>query len=200
HIVAVKPSHGANCELARQIVAQIKKPLQAARTFAPPPLLAKDGDAAKAESGTAAAPNVVMDTEKVLSYLPHRYPFMMVDKIVEISETRIVGVKNITFNEPYFQGHFPGHPIMPGVLQLEAMAQVAGLLTIIRTENVGKVAYFMSADNVKWRKPVKPGDTLFIEIDVTKARGKIGRAKGVCKVNGEVVSEAEMAFVIADRE
>ena len=104
----------------------------------------------------------------------------------------------MTINEPYFQGHFPGHPIMPGVLQLEAMAQVAGILMLRRAENVGQIAYFMAAEEVKWRKPVVPGDVLVIEIEMTKIRGKLGRAKGVCKVRGEIVSEAEVTFMLRE--
>jgi UDP-3-O-[3-hydroxymyristoyl] N-acetylglucosamine deacetylase/3-hydroxyacyl-[acyl-carrier-protein] dehydratase len=117
---------------------------------------------------------------------------------LSIEGEKIVALKNITINEPYFQGHFPGHPIMPGVLQLEAIAQVAGVITLQRAENLGKLAYFMSAERVKWRKPVRPGDTLIIEVELTKIRGKIGRASGVCKVDDEVVSEAEVTFMLVD--
>ena len=104
----------------------------------------------------------------------------------------------MSVNEPYFQGHFPNHPIMPGVLQLEAMAQVAGIMTLKQAENMGKLAYFISAESVKWRKPVRPGDTLVIEVELTKNRGKIGKAKGVCQVDGEAVSEAEVTFMLMD--
>jgi len=104
--------------------------------------------------------------------------------------------KNVTINEPFFQGHFPGHPIMPGVLQVEAIAQVAGVLMLRAGENAGKVAYFMSANNVKFRRPVRPGDQLIIEVEMGKSRGKIGKAKGVCKVGNDVVSEAEVMFSI----
>jgi UDP-3-O-[3-hydroxymyristoyl] N-acetylglucosamine deacetylase/3-hydroxyacyl-[acyl-carrier-protein] dehydratase len=103
-------------------------------------------------------------------------------------------------NEPHFNGHFPGHPIMPGVLQLEAMAQVAGVLLLKIIKAANQVAYFMAADNVKWRRPVVPGDVLVMEIELTKARGKIGKAKGICKVDGEIVSEAEVTFMLRDAE
>jgi UDP-3-O-[3-hydroxymyristoyl] N-acetylglucosamine deacetylase / 3-hydroxyacyl-[acyl-carrier-protein] dehydratase len=122
----------------------------------------------------------------------------MVDKVVKIEGNRIIGIKNVTVNEGFFQGHFPGHPIMPGVLQLEAIAQVAGILMLKKLENMGKMAYFMSAESVKWRNPVHPGDTLVIDVELTKARGKLGKAKGVCSVNGQTVSEAEVAFVLMD--
>jgi UDP-3-O-[3-hydroxymyristoyl] N-acetylglucosamine deacetylase/3-hydroxyacyl-[acyl-carrier-protein] dehydratase len=140
-----------------------------------------------------------LDTDRVMKILPHRYPFLMVDKIIKIDGSKIVGIKNVTINEPIFQGHFPGRPIMPGVLQLEAIAQVAGVLMLRQAENFGKLAYFMSAESVRWRKPVRPGDTLVIEVELTKARGKIGKAKGICLVNGETVSEAEVTFMLVDR-
>ena len=122
----------------------------------------------------------------------------MVDRVAKIDGNRIIGIKNVSMNEPFFQGHFPGHPIMPGVMQLEAIAQVAGILLIRKASITNQIAYFMSAENVKWRKPVVPGDTLVIEVEMTKARGKIGRAKGVCRVRGDVVSEADVTFMVTD--
>ncbi|MFO1514806.1 MAG: bifunctional UDP-3-O-[3-hydroxymyristoyl] N-acetylglucosamine deacetylase/3-hydroxyacyl-ACP dehydratase [Verrucomicrobiota bacterium] len=195
HLIAVKPSHAGNCEMARRIVTQMTKPLRAAQTFAPPP-----PKPAREEPGNEATPaaNAVMDIVEIMKTVPHRYPFLMVDKILSMEGSRVVGVKNVTINEPYFQGHFPGHPIMPGVLQLEAMAQVAGFLMLKTVAPGNQVAYFMSAENVKWRKPVLPGDVLTIEIEMTKMRGKIGKAKGVCKVAGEVVSEADVTFMVRE--
>jgi UDP-3-O-[3-hydroxymyristoyl] N-acetylglucosamine deacetylase/3-hydroxyacyl-[acyl-carrier-protein] dehydratase len=131
-----------------------------------------------------------------MQILPHRFPFLMVDRVTKIEGNKIFAVKGVTINEPYFQGHFPGHPIMPGVLQLEAIAQAAGILMMKQAENAGQIAYFMSAEDVKWRKPVVPGDTLIIEVELTKSRGRIGKAKGVCKVRGEIVSEAEVTFML----
>ena len=148
--------------------------------------------------GETASGEGAMDIEEVMKWLPHRYPFLMVDRILKIEGNRIVGLKNVTMNEPFFQGHFPGHPIMPGVLQLEAMAQVAGILLIKKAEAARQLAYFMAAEDVKWRKPVRPGDALIIDIELTKARGKIGKARGICKVGGEVVSEAEVTFMLRD--
>jgi UDP-3-O-[3-hydroxymyristoyl] N-acetylglucosamine deacetylase/3-hydroxyacyl-[acyl-carrier-protein] dehydratase len=195
HIVAVKPGHSANCELARQISLQMRKPLEAAQSFAPPPPVAP-----KAEDQIQLRDGDELDSVRLMKILPHRYPFLMVDRITKIDGTKITGLKNVTFNEPYFQGHFPNHPIMPGVLQLEAIAQVAGIMMLRQAENFGKLAYFMSAESVRWRKPVRPGDTLVISVEMTKSRGKVGRAKGVCSVNGETVSEAEVTFVLFDRE
>ena len=189
HLVAVKPSHAANCEFVRQIIAQMQKPLRATQTFAPPP-------------GKVAAPEPMisedgaMDIEQIMKLLPHRPPFLMVDRVLKMDGSKIVGVKNVTMNEGYFQGHFPGHPIMPGVLQLEAIAQVAGLLMMKHAETGRQLAYFMSAENVKWRKLVVPGDTLVIEVELMKTRGKICKAKGICKVGGEMVSEAKVTFML----
>lgn len=196
HVVAVKPSHSSNCELARKIDAQARKPLVASQTFAPPPP-AKETPA-KSEKGAEPADPTAMDVKEIMKVLPHRYPFLMVDRISKIEGNRIIGVKNVSINEGYFQGHFPGHPIMPGVLQLEAIAQVAGILMLKRLENMGKIAYFMSAESVKWRNPVHPGDVLVIDVELTKVRGKLGKAKGVCSVDGQTVSEAEVAFVLMD--
>ena len=138
------------------------------------------------------------DIGRIIGILPHRYPFLMVDRITRVEGNFISGVKGVTMNELYFQGHFPGHPIMPGVLQLEAIAQVAGILMLRQAENAGSIAYFMSAEDVKWRKPVVPGDTLVIEVELTRMRGRIGKAKGVCKVRGEVVSEANVTFMVRE--
>lgn len=171
---------------------QINKPLRAAQAFTPPPP-AKDGvpDAPMLEAGA-------MEIEQIMKLLPHRYPFILVDRILKMEGGRIVGMKNVTMNEPFFQGHFPGHPIMPGVLQLEAIAQVGGLMMMKHIEGGQQLAYFMAADDVKWRKPVVPGDTLIIEVELMKARGKICKARGICKVGGEIVSEAEVTFMLRD--
>jgi UDP-3-O-[3-hydroxymyristoyl] N-acetylglucosamine deacetylase/3-hydroxyacyl-[acyl-carrier-protein] dehydratase len=121
----------------------------------------------------------------------------MIDRVLKFEgENKAVGLKSITINEPFFQGHFPGLPVMPGVLQLEAMAQLASILFLRKTDDAGRIGFFMSADNVKFRKPVTPGDTLIIQVELIKSRGKIAKAAGHCTVNGEVVSEGEMTFAI----
>jgi UDP-3-O-[3-hydroxymyristoyl] N-acetylglucosamine deacetylase/3-hydroxyacyl-[acyl-carrier-protein] dehydratase len=200
HLIAVKPSHAANCEFVRQIIVQMNKPLRAAQTFAPPPAQvaapAKISSAVPGEEIVAG--DGALNVEEIMKLLPHRPPFLMLDRILKIDGHKITGIKNVTINEPYFQGHFPGHPIMPGVLQLEAMAQVAGVLLLKIIEAANQVAYFMSAENVKWRRPVFPGDVLVIEVELTKIRTKIGKGKGVCKVGGEIVSEAEITFMLRD--
>jgi len=214
HVVAVKPSHQANTEMAKAILSQTRRRIEVAQTFSPPPASATEKPSTKTAAGAAKPVSPVtdskpsetpvrdgatLDVEQVMQMLPHRPPFLMVDRVTRIEGNRITALKQVTMGEPYFAGHFPGHPIMPGVLQLEAMAQVAGLLLLREAENLGKLAYFMSAEEVKWRKPVRPGDTLVIDVEMTKIRGKIAKAKGVCLVDGETVSEANVTFMLVDR-
>lgn len=183
HVIAVRPGHGPNTELARAIVKQY----DTMRSMVPAAVNIPNGDA-------------VLDINELMKILPHRYPFLLVDRIIGFEgETKCTGMKNVTINEPFFQGHFPGHPIMPGVLQLEAMAQVACVVLLRMPENQGKIGYFMSANNVKWRKPVLPGDTLIIETEILKAKRSIATGIGRCIVNGQVVSEAELMFSVVDR-
>jgi len=202
HIVAVRPSHAANCEMARRIISQMRKPKQTAQTFAPPPDRVRPAKVAVEPKAaeTIVQDGAVLNVDQIMKVLPHRYPFLMVDRVTEVEGNHIVAIKNVSINEPFFEGHFPNHPIMPGVLQLEAIAQVAGILMLKKAENIGKLAYFMAAENVKWRKPVLPGDTLVIDAELTKSRGKIGKAQGKCLVGDEVVSEALVTFMLVDPE
>ena len=136
----------------------------------------------------------VLDINTIKKILPHRYPFLLVDRIMECGEKRVIGIKNVTINEPFFQGHFPGKPIMPGVLIIEAMAQVGGIGALNIKDNLGKLAYFMSIKEARFRKPVVPGDQLVMEIDLLKTKLSVMQARGVAKVSGEVVAEAEFMF------
>jgi beta-hydroxyacyl-ACP dehydratase FabZ len=142
----------------------------------------------------------MMDIREILDLLPHRYPFLLVDRILEVQgDDKIVGLKNVTMNEPFFQGHFPGHPIMPGVLIVEAMAQTGGILLMQKIkERAGKVVYFMALDNVKFRRPVVPGDQLRMEVELIQVRGKTCRMRGVASVEGQVAAEAEMLAGLVD--
>jgi UDP-3-O-[3-hydroxymyristoyl] N-acetylglucosamine deacetylase/3-hydroxyacyl-[acyl-carrier-protein] dehydratase len=198
HVVSIKPSHAANCELARQIQLQAQKPLRAVAAFAPPEPAKPQTSAAGAPVESPVVDGATLDIHQVMRILPHRYPFLMVDKVTRIAGNKITAQKNVTIDEPFFEGHFPNHPIMPGVLQLEAIAQAAGILMMKLAAGAGKLAYFMSAESVKWRKPVRPGVCLVIEVELTKARGKIGKAKGACLVDGDVVSEAEVTFMLVE--
>ena len=199
HIVAVKPGHAANCGLARRILQQAQRPRVAAQSFSPPDEKPVKQPIQPEPSQVSEETTAPLDAEQIMQILPHRYPFLMVDRVTRIDGNQITAEKNVTINEPYFQGHFPGHPIMPGVLQLEAMAQVAGILMLKQADNAGKIAYFMSAEKVKWRKPVKPGDVLQIDIELLRARGKVAKARGVCTVRGDLVSEAEITFSLAGK-
>ena len=143
----------------------------------------------------------VLDSLAIQKLLPHRYPFLLVDRIVElVPKERIVGIKQVSINEPFFQGHFPGHPIMPGVLIVEAMAQVGGMLLMGSVpDRENKVVYFTSLNNVKWRRPVKPGDQLRFELELLQVRGMMCKMQGIAKVDGEVVAEAEMGAMVREK-
>ena len=140
------------------------------------------------------------DIQKVLACLPHRYPFLLVDRVKDIDGNRFgIGVKNVTINEPHFQGHFPGQPIMPGVLIVEAMAQTAGIITILAQENASpKAVFFMTIDNCKFRKPVVPGDQLELHVTLLKQRGAISKYACVGMVDGAKVAEAELTAMIGE--
>jgi beta-hydroxyacyl-ACP dehydratase FabZ len=146
------------------------------------------------------APDVAMKLEQILGLLPHRYPFLLIDRVLELTEDRVVALKNVTFNEPYFQGHFPGAPVMPGVLQIEAMAQAGGILAMqsIAFDPATHVMLFMAIDAVKFRRAVTPGDQLMIEV-VPLRKGKIFKMKGEIKVDGQVVSSAEFLAGLAEK-
>lgn len=183
HVVAVKPGHAANAELVRALARE-----QTRRSGLEVPRSIPRGDGG-------------LNTDEVMQILPHRYPFLMVDRIVDFEgENKITGVKSVSINEPFFQGHFPGHPVMPGVMLVEAMAQVASVLLFKLAKTSSRIGYFMSADGVKFRKPVFPGDTIFIHAELTKARGnRLAKAKCHCVVNDAVVSEGELMFTFLER-
>ena len=142
---------------------------------------------------------VVMETEDILKVLPHRYPMLLVDRIIECDfKERIVGIKNLTINEAFFSGHFPGHPVMPGVLQLEAMAQVGGILTNKMFDRAGKVAYFISIDKARFRRVIRPGDQMRIEVKLHRVKMNISVMTGTVYVDGEIASEAELKFAGVD--
>ena len=203
-IVANRPSHRATVLLVQAMVAASSRasgsrPVRAER-------VRTSGAAASAAGTTVGTPGgtTTMTTrgiEEIMRVLPHRYPFLLVDRILEIEDgKRVVGLKNVTINEPFFQGHFPGHPIMPGVLIIEAMAQVGGMLLLGAVPDPEqKVVYFTSLNNVKFRRPVKPGDQLRFELDLLQVRGTMCKMSGVARVDGEVVAEAEMGAMVRDR-
>jgi 3-hydroxyacyl-[acyl-carrier-protein] dehydratase len=145
----------------------------------------------------------VVEIKEIMQILPHAYPFLLVDRILEIEPgKRIVGIKNVTYNEPFFTGHFPGRPIMPGVLIVEAMAQTAGVLAFksIAGKNQKKPVYFLGMDNVRFRKPVTPGDQLRLELEVTRHRQSIWGFKGKALVDGNLVAEADLLAMLGEEE
>lgn len=174
HVVAEYPSHRGNVALARRLQRQLSRPA--------------DG-------------SPVLDVDGIMENLPHRYPFLLVDRVIEFEpDRRIVAIKNVTINEPFFVGHFPGHAIMPGVLIVEAMAQAGGLLLMNAMEDpASKVVYFMALDDVRFRRPVRPGDQLVFEVELVQFRSRVFRMRGVTRVDGKVVAEGLMMAQLVDR-
>ena len=186
HLVATRPGHAINAELTKVLFAKLEDRKKAPKKK-PRPAMVLPNEAS-------------LDIRRILDTIPHRYPFVMIDRVLEfIGNDELVAIKNVTINEPYFMGHFPSNPVMPGVLQLEAMAQAAGIVMLRRTSNSGRTAFFMSADKVKFRIPVRPGDQIIINAKITKSRGdKLAVAECNCTVGGQVVSSAELMFALVE--
>ena len=179
HLVALKSGHSTNLKLVKRIAAAFEG----------------GGDQAAA----AKVGGTLLDVREIAKILPHRFPFLLIDKVVELDGyRRAVGIKNVSFNEPYFQGHFPGQPIMPGVLQIEAMAQLAGVLLMRKSDNQARVAVLLSLDGVKLRKSVIPGDQLRIEVETIKVKARTGEVFARATVDGALVAEATMKFMLMD--
>jgi len=187
HIIATRPGHAINAGFTQLVADQ----------------QADSAKKRKKKRAKSLAPTETsLDIRRILDTIPHRYPFVMVDRIVEfIGDDALVAIKNVTINEPYFAGHFPENPVMPGVLQLEAMAQAAGIIMLRKGGEGGKSAFFMSADKVKFRRPVRPGDQLIINAKILRVRGgKMAQAECTCSVDGRVVSGAELMFALVADE
>ncbi len=177
HLIATRSGHSLNMKLVQQILEVIEAE-------------ENQGEVVH-ESG--------LDIRDILNLLPHRYPFLLVDRVVELEGyTRAVAIKNVTYNEPFFQGHWPGQPIMPGVLQLEAMAQLSGVLLLRKLANTGKLAVLWSIDKVKLRGAVVPGDQLRIEVETLRLKPSVGHVQARCKVAGKLVAEAQLKFTLVD--
>jgi UDP-3-O-[3-hydroxymyristoyl] N-acetylglucosamine deacetylase/3-hydroxyacyl-[acyl-carrier-protein] dehydratase len=177
HVVAVRSGHSLNIQMVKKLSE----------------VLGKEEGQKKKET--------LLDLREITKILPHRYPFLLIDKVIEMDGYRkAVGIKNVTFNEPFFQGHFPGEPIMPGVLQIEAMAQLAGVLLMRKAENQSKIAVLLSLDGVKLRKSVVPGDQLRIEVEAIKVKSRTGEVYARASVDGATAAEATMKFMIVEKQ
>ena len=142
----------------------------------------------------------MLTAEQIQEILPHRYPFLLVDRILELEEgKRAVGIKNVSINEDFFNGHFPGYPVMPGVLIVEALAQVGAVAMLKKEENKGRLAFFAGIDNCRFKRQVVPGDQLRLEVEITRLRGSIGKGKGIATVDGELVCETEIMFALGEK-
>ena len=177
HVIATRSGHGLNMQVVQRLLQEIEAQENAGEFVH--------------DSG--------LEIREILDLLPHRYPFLLLDRVIELDGfRRAVGIKNVTINEPFFQGHWPGQPIMPGVLQLEAMAQLAGVLLLRKLENTGKLAVLWSIDKVKLRGAVVPGDQLRIEVDTIRAKPSLGHVQARCKVGGRLMAEAQLKFTLID--
>jgi len=177
HVVAVRSGHSANRELVGRLLERT----------------------AELENRGRIQRDTGLDIKEILKIIPHRYPFLFIDRVIELEGyRRAVGIKNVSFNEPYFQGHWPGQPIMPGVLQVEALAQLAGVLLLRRLENTGKVAVLLAIDSIKFRRPVVPGDQLRLECETLFLKSRTGKVRGQALVDGEMSCETVMKFMLMD--
>lgn len=183
HIIGIRSGHALNTRLVKILRN----------------LLNREKVSAVYSDGTIEKRKPVLEIEDIEKVMPHRFPFLLVDRIIEIEEDkRVIGIKNVTVNEWFFQGHFPGRPVMPGVLIVEAIAQVAGVLMLSKKENKGKLAFFMSIEQAKFRRAVRPGDQLILKVEVSRMKSRVGQVQGKAYVDDKIVCEATLMFALVD--
>lgn len=183
HIIGIRSGHAINTKLVRTLRN----------------LLHREKVSAVYSDGTMEKRKPVLEVEDIEKIVPHRFPFLLVDRIIELEEEkRVIGIKNVSVNEWFFQGHFPGRPVMPGVLIVEAIAQVAGVLMLSKKENQGKLAFFMSIEQAKFRRAVRPGDQLILKVEVSRLKSKVGQVQGKAYVDGKIACEATLMFALVD--
>jgi len=185
HIIGIRSGHALNTKLVRSLKSQLQR---------------EKASAVYVASGTGVEKRKpVLEIDDIEKIIPHRFPFLLVDRIIELEEDRrVIGVKNVSVNEWFFQGHFPGRPVMPGVLIVESIAQAAGVLMLSKKENQGKLAFFMSIEEAKFRRAVRPGDQLVLKVEVSKLKSKFGQVQGKAYVDDKVVCEAVLMFALVD--
>ncbi len=196
HFVSIKSGHATNVRFVQRLAAA-----EHLESGEKPEKTLKTQKKARAGKGNGSRSPVELDIAAIMKIMPHRYPFLLIDRILSLEENRVVGIKNVTINEPFFVGHFPGHPIMPAVLIIEAMAQCGGVLLLNSSYQAKeKLVYFIGIDRAKFRKPVRPGDQLRFELTLLRLKSRICKMEGKAYVDGDLVAEAELLSSIVDRD
>jgi UDP-3-O-[3-hydroxymyristoyl] N-acetylglucosamine deacetylase/3-hydroxyacyl-[acyl-carrier-protein] dehydratase len=201
HFVSIKSGHATNVRFVQRLAAS-EKGGPAAKGVTAPRIETAERAAVEAKSkGNGSGGPIQLDIAAIMKIMPHRYPFLLIDRILSLEENRVIGIKNVTINEPFFVGHFPGHPIMPAVLIIEAMAQCGGVLLLNSSyQPEEKLVYFIGIDRAKFRKPVRPGDQLRFELTLLRLKSRICKMEGKAYVDGDLVAEAELLSSIVDRD
>ncbi len=183
HVVAMKAGHASHVELVKQLRLETQPEVECPGRTSPADETLKD---------------VTLNANEIRKILPHRFPFLLVDRITKMGDMCVHGIKNVTISEPFFEGHFPGHPIMPGALIIEAMGQVGGVLVLTKTKSEGKLPYILSIEKAKFRRPIYPGDRMDIEVHILRLHRRYGKLRGEAKVDGKLAAEAEMTFAMPE--
>jgi UDP-3-O-[3-hydroxymyristoyl] N-acetylglucosamine deacetylase/3-hydroxyacyl-[acyl-carrier-protein] dehydratase len=201
HFVSIKSGHATNVRFVQRLAASEKGGPAVKSVTAPRTETAEKAAVEAKAKGNGSGGPIQLDIAAIMKIMPHRYPFLLIDRILSLEENRVIGIKNVTINEPFFVGHFPGHPIMPAVLIIEAMAQCGGVLLLNSSyQPEEKLVYFIGIDRAKFRKPVRPGDQLRFELTLLRLKSRICKMEGKAYVDGDLVAEAELLSSIVDRD